>query len=305
MKIAAGIDFSPESEIAARQAVAVARHVGGEVVLVHVALAVELPQMSADAEPWLRPSMDTLRARLSAAQELDRVQLAELRERLSGQGPLVSQVLAQGYPEEALCSAADQLRADLTIVGTHGRTGLGWFFLGSVAQHVVRSSRSDVIVARREVAGAGGFRRILVATDLSPAADRALDRAVELAASDAEIHVLHFYHLRAVGWSEGDYAFPADVERGLARELEAAGEKLLEPRRRPGGPRLVFHLLHGSPIPGVVHWLERHDFDLAVLGSHGRRGFRRAVLGSVAEAVVRRSPCSVLVAHGEQVTQTA
>ena len=60
----------------------------------------------------------------------------------------------------------------------------------------------------------------------------------------------------------------------------------------------MFHVVHGSPLPGIVHWLEQHDFDLVSLGSHGRRGVRRAVLGSVAEAVVRRATCSVLVAHG-------
>jgi nucleotide-binding universal stress UspA family protein len=298
MKIAVGIDFSRESELAARQAVEIARHVEGEVVLVHVATTVELPRVGSDAEPWLRPSMDTLRARLAEEQMRDRDRLSELRERLSGQGPLISQVLAEGFPEEALCAVADELPAELTVVGTHGRTGLRWFFLGSVAQQLVRLSRNDVIVARREVTGRGGFRRILVATDFSVAAGRALDRALALAAPDAEIHVLHFYHLRPlVGW-EGNYTPAPEPDHNLVRELQAEGEKLLQPRRSRKGPRLVFHVEDGTPIPGVVHWLEQHDFELAALGSHGRRGFRRAVLGSVAEAVVRRAPCPVLVAHG-------
>jgi nucleotide-binding universal stress UspA family protein len=297
MKIAVGIDFSPESELAARQALEVARHVGGELVLVHAELTVELPEIGAQSEPWLRPSMDTLRGRLAEEQARDRERLAQLRERLSGQGPVVSQVLVEGYPEEALCRAADALVAAILMVGTHGRTGLRWFLLGSVAQYAVRASRTDVMVARR-LAGRGGFRRILVATDFSASSERALDRALELAAPDAELHAVHFYHLHpAMGWGDRGVLLPPELEASLARELQAEGEKLLEGRRRRGGPRLVFHVVHGSPLPGIVHWLEQHDFDLAALGSHGRRGLRRAMLGSVAEAVVRRAPCSVLVAH--------
>jgi nucleotide-binding universal stress UspA family protein len=299
MKIAVGVDFSPESELAAHQALEIARHVGGEVVLVHAALTVELPEIGAQVEPSLRPSMDTLLDRLAEEQARDRERLAELRQRLSGQGPIVSQVQVEGYPDDALCSAADELRADLTVVGTHGRTGLRWFFLGSVAQHVVRSSRTDVVVARRRAAGRGGFRRVLVATDFSASSERALDRALDLAAPDAEIHVLHFYHLRPVmGWGEGGHGLVPELEQSLAGELQAEGQKLLDARRKPRRPRLMFHVVHGPPLPGIVHWLEQHHFDLVSLGSHGRRGVRRAVLGSVAEAVVRRATCSVLVAHG-------
>ncbi len=297
MKIAVGIDFSPESELAARQALEIARHVGGEVILVHAALTVELPEVGEQAEPGPLPSMDTLRDRLAEQRARDRGRLAELRERLAGQGPVISQVLVEGHPEEALCSAADELGAAITIVGTHGLTGLRWFLLGSVAQHVVRASRTDVMVARRP-AGRRGFRRILVATDFSASSEHALDRALELAAPDAELHAVHFYHLHpALGWGERGVILAPELEESLARDFQEQGEKILEPRRRRGGPRLMFHVVHGSPLPGVVHWLEQHEFDLAALGSHGRRGFRRAVLGSVAEAVVRRAPCSVLVAH--------
>jgi nucleotide-binding universal stress UspA family protein len=304
MKIAVGIDFSPDSELAAQQAVEIARHVGGDVVLIHAALTVELPALGAGGEAWRHPSMDRLRACIAEEQQRDRERLAALRERLSGQGPVISHVLAEGYAEEAICSAADELGADLVVVGTHGRTGLRWFFLGSIAQHVVRLAREDVIVARRAVVGRGGFHRTLVAYDFSPASERALDRAIELSAPGAEIHVVHFHCLRSlVGWSQASRSLASEMDRHFGRELGNEGEKVLEPRRSARGPTLVFEVVHGSPVPGVVHWLERHNFDLAALGSHGRRGFRRAVLGSVAEAVIRRAPCSVLVAHAADATR--
>ena len=297
-KIAVGIDFSPESTLAARQAVAIARHVGAEVALVHAQLVVELPHVGVEPEAQVRAALDTYRALLARELEESRARLAELRRSLAGQGVEISQALVEGATDEAVCAAAHELAADLLVVGTHGRTGLRWFFLGSVAQRVVRHSAVDVLVARREGAGAGGFRRAMVATDFSPASLRALDRALELVAPGGSIDLVHCLPFRPVGlWSEGVVAWDLELEAALEQNLKAQGEALLAPRRRPHGPAVAFHLLREPPAPGIVHWLETRPCDLAVLGSHGRKGFRRAVLGSVAEAVVRRAPCSVLVAR--------
>ncbi|HEU5057806.1 MAG TPA: universal stress protein [Kofleriaceae bacterium] len=299
-KIAVGIDFSPESTLAARQAVAIARHLGAEVVLVHAQLFVELPHVGPEPEAQVRAAVDSYRSLLARELEESRTRLGELRTSLAGQGVEVSQVLVEGATDEALCSAARELGADLFAVGTHGRTGLRWFFLGSVAQRVVRHSPVDVLVARREGAGAGGFKSALVATDFSPPSVRALERALQLVSPRGRIDVVHCLPYRPIGlWTEGVVAWDVELEAALEQNLRAQGEALVAPRRREGGPALEFHLLREPPAPGIVHWLETRPCDLAVLGSHGRKGLRRAVLGSVAEAVVRRAPCSVLVARAD------
>lgn len=303
MKIAVGIDFSPESELAARQAVEIARHVGGEIVLIHAAGTVEPPPSGPRSDPSLFAAVEAYRQTIARSVAHARHRLEELRERLSGQGPVVSQVLAEGFPDAALTSAAGELGADLVVVGTHGLTGLRWFFLGSVAQHVVRLVRTDVLVARGAQAGRGGYHRILVGCDFSASSERALDRAIELAAPAAEIDVVHFAAFYPVADPDGmSYDLGAEHEAHLIAALEADGERLLAPRRRPDGPALRFHVRRGRATPGLVHWLEAGACDLAALGSHGRRGFRRAVLGSVAEAAVRRAPCSVLIARGRDQT---
>jgi nucleotide-binding universal stress UspA family protein len=291
-KIAVGVDFSPESLLAARQAAEVACHVGAELVLIHVAGTVELPAVSTKAVGALRESLEAWRAHLGEAIERDRRRLEELRGDLSGRAPASSCLLAQGLTDEGLCGAAEKAGADVTVVGTHGRTGLRWFLLGSVAQMVVRLARTDVLVARREGAGRGGFRRVLVATDLSPSAERALDQALAVAAPDATIEVVYF-HGQLPSSDRADA--PGLPWQALVEGLRARGEDMIAARRQPGGATLLFHTRSEQPIPGIVHWLEAHPFDLAVLGSHGRRGVTRALLGSVAEAVVRRAPCSVLV----------
>jgi nucleotide-binding universal stress UspA family protein len=298
-RIAVGIDFSPPSNEAARQALAIARHRGAELMLLHAGTTVELPSLDFQANASTQAAFEVYRRRLADELARDRERLAELRERLSGQGVVVSTMVAEGFPDEALCSAAAELDVDLLVVGTHGRTGLNWFLLGSVAQRVVRMCERDVLVSRsRPPFGPGGARRVLCATDFSPSAERALDRAIELCAPDGAIDVLHFYHLApAIGWTEGSFGFAPELERSLVGQLTADGERLVAPRRRAGGPAIRFEVLPGPPIPSTVHRLETESYDLVTLGSHGRRGFRRAILGSVAEAVVRRAPCSVLVAR--------
>jgi nucleotide-binding universal stress UspA family protein len=301
-KIIVGVDFSPESELAARQAVEVARHVGAELVLVHCGETVELPLLDARTSAAARQAFEeTYRAGLATALAARREELASLRERLSGQGPSISQVMIEGFPDAAMCQAADELGGELVVVGTHGRTGLRWFFLGSVAEHVVRASSADVLVARREGAGRGGYHRILVATDFTPSSERALDRALELAAADARVDVVHYFNIILPAPLYASIptvlAPPDDLVREIAAAAGERGEKLLAGRRRPG-MELTFRALPGAPVPGVVHELEATPYDLAALGSNGRRGFRRLALGSVAEAVVRRAPCSVLIARG-------
>jgi nucleotide-binding universal stress UspA family protein len=80
-------------------------------------------------------------------------------------------------------------------------------------------------------------------------------------------------------------------------DLTAAGQSFIG-ERHDAGPTVRFYAVAEAPLPGLVHWLERQKFDLVAVGSHGRRGVRRFLLGSVAEAVARRAPCSTLIARG-------
>lgn len=294
-KIVVGVDFSSESELAARQAIAIGRRTGAEVVLAHVASTVELPPVGPEPADRVRAALDTYRTLVSRDIGRDRERLSELREQLGGQGPVVSQVLAEGYADAVLASSAAELGADLLVVGTHGRAGLQWFLLGSTAQKIIRSADVDVLVARRECPP-GGYRRVLAAIDFTPSSLRALDRAIEMAAPAARIDVAYFYQLAGTGWGTAlaiDPELTAETARAVARQVEPI---LAERRRRASDLR--FAALEQPAIPGIVHLAERQPYDLVVVGSHGRRGLRRAFLGSVAETVARRAPCSVLVARG-------
>ena len=238
-RIIVGVDFSPEAELAARQAMEIARHIGAQVFLIRCTDPVELPEVREDGTSAQRETSRIYRAGLARHLAADREQLASLHERLSGQGPTVSQMLSEGFPDEALCRAAEELAGDLVVVGTHGRTGFQWFALGSVAERVVRLCPIDVLVARRDGAGRGGYRRILVATDFSPAADRALDRALELAAGGAKVDVVHYLGIRlpAEYYASSLVASSVPLPDPLELELTAAvRERGANSSTRVGGP---------------------------------------------------------------------
>jgi nucleotide-binding universal stress UspA family protein len=132
------------------------------------------------------------------------------------------------------------------------------------------------------------FTRILVPTDFSVQADAALAQARALATQlGATLHVLHVLEnvfLRAV---VGD---PHDLETAAWRRLE---DRLTpEDRGRLGASAEL--QMGDEPAKEIVQYAREAGIDLIVMGTHGRRGLPHALLGSVAEQVVRAAPCSVL-----------
>jgi nucleotide-binding universal stress UspA family protein len=235
-----------------------------------------------------------------------RDRLAELRERYEGRGVEISHKLIDGFADSGLCEAATELDAEMICVGTHGRTGIKRFFLGSVSEKVARIFEGAVLVAR-DGRPRGGYRRILVPTDFSGIAETALDAARSLAADDAEIDLLHCWQLPVPVTT---YYIPTTSHgaslKQLAVEMEAdakrRGEALAE-SFRSDGIELSVDVVESSPAEGIIE--RSAGYDLIAMGSHGHRGFKRFVLGSVAEQTVRHAPCSVFITHAGAIESTA
>jgi nucleotide-binding universal stress UspA family protein len=298
-KVVVGVDFSPESEIAAHQALDICRRGGHELVLVHAGAIVEIPPVSDSPTPAVREAVETYRAQLARALEEIRGRVGELRERLSDQGATVSQVMVEDSPAAGICAVAAEVQARLTVVGAHGGGGVPWLPIGNVAVGVVRLSETDVLVARASRAAGQGYRAIAVGTDFSASAERALETAVELAAPGAHIDVVHCTSLRPEVY--GGFGvlepLPRELRQVLIDDFRIQGEQLIA-RHQRDGISFAFHGSSDRPVPGLSHWAESRDCDLLAVGSHGRRGIRRLILGSVAESMLKRAPCSVLVSHG-------
>lgn len=137
-------------------------------------------------------------------------------------------------------------------------------------------------------------KNILVPTDLSEGAEAALDYACELAAKlGATVHLLHVIGIPALGVPELGVAVTSTVIDQLVEEGQSAVDALADARRAKVNFGEVV-LKTGDARDVIDQTAAQLGIDLIVMGTHGRRGLRRALLGSVAETVVRTAPCAVL-----------
>lgn len=137
-------------------------------------------------------------------------------------------------------------------------------------------------------------KNILVPTDLSEHAEQALDYACELASRlDAQVHLLNVIGIPALGLPELGVALTSTMIDSLIVDNQKALDALAEAKRPKA--KIGEVLLRTGDARDVIHQTAIElGADLIVMGTHGRRGITRALLGSVAESVVRTAPCPVL-----------
>jgi nucleotide-binding universal stress UspA family protein len=229
-------------------------------------------------------------------------------EKLSRSGHKALSEVIIGFPRRAISEYAKEWHADLIMAGSHGHSAIGRFLLGSVAQGILRTAPCSMEIVRSVSGGAAPSSqpmKILLATDGS-------DCSVEATHSVAsrlwpEGTVFKVLSVEELMVPDGQMAasslspiYPASLLEELmtqAREqvrsavemakeiLRRAGMKVLDDRALPvGEPRAVI-------LDSAKSW----GANLIVLGSHGRRGLDRFLLGSISEAVAIHAQCSVEV----------
>jgi nucleotide-binding universal stress UspA family protein len=143
-------------------------------------------------------------------------------------------------------------------------------------------------------------KTILVATDFDTCAEAALDQAVALAGPlHAKVYLFHAYTLPVAAFPGGNFAPRAQVIPGIIASARASLGEAIEKRRQSAAEVDIEPVLEQGDVPSaaVLAAAERLGADLVVVGTHGRRGFQHALLGSVAESLVRASPVPVLTVH--------
>ena len=296
-RLLVGIDFSPLSDAALAHATRIAGRHRAEVVLAHAGTIID------PAETALAPESAALAEyqKILADHQADsRNRLARMARDLTAQGIRASELLLDGFPDSALVDGAEKVEADLVVLGTHGRTGLSRLLLGGVAERVVRLCRRHVLVTRAGEAAEHGYRRVLVATDFTPLGQRSFDAAMALVEPGGVVEVLHAWHLPAfsgalVPGPVSDAALEpvrTSVEQGAREKLDA-----MIAAHASGQATVEVSIVNDPPARAITERAEAGGHDLVVVGGHGKRGLRRWILGSVAEATVRHAPCSVLVIH--------
>ena len=192
---------------------------------------------------------------------------------------------------------------DLVILGTHGRRGLERWVMGSVAERVLRAVATPVITYRWPPEAAaprpGVPRRILVPVDFSDGARAALALSGELRARfDAALDIVHV--VREAPADPGGAALQVHAPGAAPEPLDAYARRQAEQEvegflaSTPGHEGATVRVAVGEPGPTLVRLAAEGGHDLVVMGTHGRTGLQRLVLGSVAERVARFAPCPVL-----------
>jgi len=221
----------------------------------------------------------------------------EAATRASDRGvPTVTEVL-QGEPYRTIVDYAETYDVDLVIMPTHGRRGLERFLLGSTTERVVRRSEAPVLTIRPDddVTVRYPYRRILVPTDGSDPASAALDVGLGVAdAASAAVHLLSVVDVTSLGVDVRADLQTAALEESAHEIVDRAAE-----RATAAGFEPTTAVEFGGSVTRVIRsYVTANDVDLVVVGTHGRTGFDRYVLGSVAEGLVRTAPVPVLTVRG-------
>jgi nucleotide-binding universal stress UspA family protein len=283
-RVLAATELGPHSDAVVRSAAALAALSGAELHLVH---AIELP------DPLLLPALGAGVLEIAAGAE------HELQEQVERAVPVTLSIASgqarYGAPYRVILERADEISADLIVLGPHRGDGFAARFLGTTAERVLAGAQALCLVVREPLRLP--LTRVAAPVDFSDGAAVALATAARWArafVSGGE---------RPAALRSVYVAWPATApaERALARhELQPALERQLrhadESRAEPGLEDASVEILWESdPAEAVTAWAEDQRADLLVLATHGRTGLRRALLGSVAAAITRRASLPVLL----------
>jgi nucleotide-binding universal stress UspA family protein len=201
--------------------------------------------------------------------------------------------VVQGAPAETIVDYAEEYDHDVIVMPTQGRQGLSRYLLGSVTEKVVRLSNVPVLTARmnHDDEFVFPYERVLLATDGSEVAEHAAMHGLDLAAAlDATVHALSTVETDALGPDVRSET----VTTARRETAEAAVETIANAAQRRGIDDVVRHVGEGPPAETILEYVEDEGIDAVVMGTTGRRGIGRILLGSIAEKTVRSAPVPVI-----------
>jgi nucleotide-binding universal stress UspA family protein len=218
--------------------------------------------------------------------------VAEATEVLDSRGVSYDTDIVQGDPAETIAEYAERYEYDLIVMPTHGREGISRYLIGSVTEKVVHLSSVPVLTARLQPDEqlAFPYENILVPTDGSHSASRAVDHGLSLAATlDAAVHVLSVVDDTALGPDVRSLISEQERELTATEAIESVVSTATE-----RGVTHSTHVEHGNPVETILDYVESTDVDAVVMGATGRTATERILLGSVAEKVFRSAPVPVI-----------
>ena len=175
-------------------------------------------------------------------------------------------------------------------MGTKGKTGLKQILLGSVAEKVVRRATVPVWIGRGTSPRLP--EKILIPVDFSEYSRQALENGIQWAKEmKAELFIIHVADMRYL-YALDPLGF--DARPSVESELKKEAEEELQNWAKSISFPANLEVRIGGPVVQILDCVQENSIDLVILSTHGRSGLKHLLMGSVAEQIVRYSPCSVM-----------
>ncbi len=217
------------------------------------------------------------------------VALSKASAMAEAEGVQIRPVCVMGEPYEAIVELAEDEGRDLIIMGVRGASFAERLFVGSTTARVIGLSSQDVLVVPDKASI--GWERILLATDGSEYSRKATQRAIELVqCSGGSLKVLSVLEI-----SPHIYAVAPEIAEEKIKLPKQYVEEVKQEAAARGIIAEDFVREAESAYEVIIDLAREKDIDLIVMGSHGRTGLKRLLMGSVTERVIAHAPCPVLV----------
>lgn len=269
-------DLSARSDRAVERAVRLASDRGAALTVLHV-IDEDLPTSIANAQQ-------------SAAEENIQKHLATIA---PGGTPDITIKIVFGRAYVDILELSEKIDCDLVVLGVHREDAFKDMFRGTTAERVIRAGDIPVLLVKERVTDP--YREIMVGVDFSVYSRRAIEYAVSFV-PNGRFHLIHAYDVPFKGFLYGH-----NTRREVDKQHEAAFERMIEEEMasflsslEDEAPRFERIMREGTVREVFHRELDRLKPDLLVIGTHGRTGAAHALLGSVAEDLLRNPPCDVL-----------
>ena len=284
-------DFSRCADQALEHAVFLAEKYDAEIHVLHaVTLFNDQPEVVNDefeeTEEMIKKLEDIAELQLnkvSEAHEDDDIKIIKVQTRGISAAPAILDYVAENS-------------IDLIVMGTHGRRGLGHFFLGSVAEEIVRVSGCPVFTIREAETPTPpkSKEKILVPVDFSEHSQNALANAKEIAKSyQAKIHLLHIIEETIhPAYSLSGKSSIFDIVPNIKEDCERRLKKMIS-EKIGEEVKTQIYIVSGQAANEIINFAKNNSMDLIVIATHGLTGLEHLLLGSTTEKVVRMSSCPV------------
>jgi nucleotide-binding universal stress UspA family protein len=229
---------------------------------------------------------------------------AYLRKMARGIGAQVACVVRRGNPADVILERALAAEGSLIAMATHGRSGFNRWWLGSVAEEVLRRSSNPVLLIRGDEETAGAVEMIdsiVIPLDGSELSESVLPTAVKLAkALDLEVILFRAYELPASAYYGSEDYLPNydQLKEQVKQQVQNYLDDKIANLKAAGVARLSSAVAEGSGPKEIISYARKTPKNIVAMCTHGRSGVKRWVLGSVTEQVVRHSGDPVLVVRG-------